>query len=156
MRVTDREARATRQISVHDAIYDRDSQEAGIVDAARQAFYVYRQLLFAEIQDEPEKWHLRRKDGETACTIASLADVEDPQLVSTVALVANRNTDLDVVSEENYKLREQLATMRANFETLEHVVGGPPPARPCTVENLRFARGLSTALQMRRPPSTLR
>ena len=56
--------------------------------------------------------------------------MEDPQLASIVALVANLNTDLDAVSEENYKLREQLATMRANFETLEHMVGGPPPRAP--------------------------
>lgn len=130
VRVTDSEARAARQISVHDAISDRDSQEAGITDAARQAYYYYRHAFFAEIQDDPERWHPRRRSGETACTIASLAGVEDPQLASTVALVATLNTELDAVSEENFKLRQQLGVREANLEAIEHAIGGPLPRAP--------------------------
>ena len=109
MRVADEYARAAREISVHDALSDRDSQEAGIADAARQALYVYCQKFFRDIQNKPERWYPRRRSGQTACTIASTTNVQDPQLVSTVALVAALNTDLDAVSEENYTLRGQLA-----------------------------------------------
>lgn len=127
VRVTDHDARAARRISVHDALSDRDSQEAGIADAARQAYYFYRHKYFHEIQDEPERWYPRRRSGETVCTIASLTGIRNPHLVATVALVATLNTELDAVSEENYKLREQLEEERARTAVLEYALGGPRP-----------------------------
>ena len=59
VRVADEYARAAREISVHDALSDRDSQEAGIADAARQAYYVYRQRYFSYVRNKPEKWYPR-------------------------------------------------------------------------------------------------
>ena len=130
VRVTDEVARAAREISVHYALSDRDTQEAGIADAARQAYYVYRHKFFAKIKDEPERYHPRRKSGATACTIASTADVQDPQLASTVALVATLNTELDAVTDENAMLRRKLTAMQEKNEELQHQLGGPAPRSP--------------------------
>lgn len=130
VRVADQYARAAREISVHYAISDRDTQEAGIADAARQALYVYRQRFLRDTQNGPERWYPRRISGQTACTIASTANVQDPQLVSTVALVAALNTDLDAALEENYMLREQLTATQDRVEALEHSLGAPAPRSP--------------------------
>ncbi|KAF8691995.1 hypothetical protein HU200_039940 [Digitaria exilis] len=120
VRVTDEVARAAREISVHYAMSDRDAQEAGITDAARQAYHVYRHKCFAKIKDEPERYHPRRKSGATACTIASTANVQDSQLASTVALVATLNTEFDAVSDENAMLRRKLTAMKEKNEELQH------------------------------------
>ncbi|CAN6234746.1 unnamed protein product [Urochloa humidicola] len=103
---------------------------AGIADAARQAYYYYRAKFWPELQNGPDRWHPRRKSGETACTIASTAGIVDPQLASTVALVGVLNTDLDAVSDENYMLRQQLTAAQKRIEQFERQQGVPAPRSP--------------------------
>ena len=130
LRVAHQYARADREILVHYAISDRDTQEAGIADAARRAYYVYRQKFFRDTQNGPERWYPRRISGQTACTITSTTDVQNPQLASTVEVVAALNTDLDAASEENFMLRTQLTTAQEWNETLESLMGAPTPRSP--------------------------
>ncbi|CAN6180348.1 unnamed protein product [Urochloa humidicola] len=106
-----------------------EQMEAGISDAARQAYYRYRQELWEEIRDRPERYHPRRESGATACTIASTAGIANRQFASTVALVAVLNTDLDAVSEENYLLRTRITALEDRVEELESLVPGTPAPR---------------------------
>ncbi|CAO2190326.1 unnamed protein product [Urochloa humidicola] len=129
VRVPDHEARAARRRTRHSALTDRETMEAGIGDATRQAYYRYRQELWAEIQDRPERYHPRRESGATACTIAPTAGIADRQFASTVSLVAVLNTDLDAVSEENYVLRTQITALEDRVEELESLVAGLPVPR---------------------------
>ncbi|CAN6195064.1 unnamed protein product [Urochloa humidicola] len=130
VRVRDHYARAARERTIHFAICDRDSQEAGIADAARQALYAYRQSFFPQIQHRTERYYPRRMSGTAACTIASTAGEEDPQLVSTVALAAALNTELDATLEENYRLREELDIAYFRIEAMEEHLGGPAYREP--------------------------
>ena len=115
---------------MHFALSDRDSQQAGMVDAARQAYFTYRERLWYQVQHGPDRYHPRRRSGETACTIASTADIADPQFVSTVGMVATLNTDLDAVSDENYRLRQQLSELQTRMLLLEERLGAPAPRSP--------------------------
>ncbi|CAN6163058.1 unnamed protein product [Urochloa humidicola] len=130
VRVPDQWARAARRMTEHSALSDRHTMEAGICDAARQAYYRYRQRLLGVIQNRPDRYNPRRERGETACTIASTAGVTDPQLVSTVSLVAVLNTDLDAVSEENHMLRNRITALEARIIELESQAGQPAPRSP--------------------------
>ena len=55
--------------------------------------------------------------------------VTNPQLVSTVALVAALNTDLDAVSDEIDRLRMRLAKTQDTVQELETQAGLPAPRR---------------------------
>ena len=128
VRVSSSSLRAAREQTRHYAITARDSQEAGIADAARQAYYVYRDMFFSRIRaDHKDKWYPRRRSGEAGCRIASTAGVTDPQLVSTVALVANLSTEMDAVSDENYKLRADNKALQDRIVELETSQGYPAP-----------------------------
>ncbi|CAN6342073.1 unnamed protein product [Urochloa humidicola] len=129
VRVPDQGARAARRRTRHSALSDRETMEAGISDAARQAYYRYRQELWAEIQNKLERYHPRRESGETACTIASIAGIADRQFASTVSLVAILNTDLDAVSEENHVLRTRITALEDRVLELESLVAGQPVPR---------------------------
>ncbi|CAO2141440.1 unnamed protein product [Urochloa humidicola] len=131
IRVSDSVVRAARERSIHFAIADRETQEAGIADAARQALYVYRDKLYPMIQHQAEKWYPRRKRGWAACTIASTAEVGNAQLVAQVVLTAVLNTELDAALEENSRLRERLNTAYSRIEVMEeHFMGAPAPRSP--------------------------
>ncbi|CAO2175745.1 unnamed protein product [Urochloa humidicola] len=122
-------ARAARRMTRHSALSDRETIEAGIGDAARQAYFRYRHELWPEIQERADRYHPRRVSGETACTIASTAEVTDRQLASTVSLVAVLNTDEDALSDENHLLRTRVT------ELLERIIeesqaGLPTPRSP--------------------------
>ena len=131
VRTTDSLARAAREESVHRAITARDSQAAGIADAARQAYSVYHSRHFNSRRFGFERYYPRRRSGETAYSIASTAHIEDPQFASTVALVGALNTELEAYGEENRLLRAQLAEMQTRVATLEHQAGlAPAPRSP--------------------------
>lgn len=127
IRTSNPRLRAAREESVHYALSDRETQEAGIADAARQALYVHRNQFYTEIQSDRDRWYPRRERGKAACRIASTADVTDPQMVSTVALVATLNTELDAALDESSRLRAELAETQARLAVLEHQLGGPEP-----------------------------
>jgi len=131
VRVRDLHARADRVKTVHHAITDRETQEAGIADAARQALYVYRHRHYPAIRHQAERWYPRRRSGEAACTIATLAGVADPQLASTVQLVGALSTELTAVLQENHRLRHHLETARFTIEAMEeHYMGRPRSHSP--------------------------
>ncbi|CAN6318715.1 unnamed protein product [Urochloa humidicola] len=104
--------------------------EAGICDAARQAYYRYWQGLWQEIQNRLERYHPRRASGETACTIVTTARVTDRQLASTVSLVAVLNTDVDALFEENHLLRTRNTALQDRVIELESEAGQQAPRSP--------------------------
>ncbi|CAN6195123.1 unnamed protein product [Urochloa humidicola] len=119
VRVPDTTARAARRMTRHSALSDRDTIEAGIGDAARQAYFRYRHELRPEIQERADRYHPRRASGETACTIAS-----------TVSLVAALNTDVDALSDENHLLRTRVTELQERIIEMESQAGLPTPRSP--------------------------
>ncbi|CAN6243935.1 unnamed protein product [Urochloa humidicola] len=130
VRVPDPMARAARRMTRHSALSDRETIKAGIGDAARQAYFRYRHELWPEIQERADRYHPRRVSGETACTIASIAEVTDRQLASTVSLVAVLNTDVDALSDENHLLRTRVTELQQRIIEMESQAGLPTPRSP--------------------------
>lgn len=130
VRVTNRTMRAAEQVTSHFALSDRTTQAAGIADAARQALYAYRDRLWGEIEFESDRYLPRRRSGEAACRIASVAEETDPQLVAAVAALATTNTELDAALDENQLLRNRLLAAYEKIENLETMMGAPPPRSP--------------------------
>ncbi|CAO2168525.1 unnamed protein product [Urochloa humidicola] len=130
VRVPDHWARAARRMTEHYAISARDTMEAVISDAARQAYYRYRQKLWGTIQNRPERYHPRRRRGATACTITSTAGIANCQFASIVALVSILNTELDAASDEIFMLRNLNAELQARNMELESLGGQPAPGSP--------------------------
>ncbi|CAO2163658.1 unnamed protein product [Urochloa humidicola] len=130
VRVPDPTARAARRMTRHSTLSDRETIEAGIGDAARQAYFRYRHELWPEIQERADRYHPRRASGETACTIASIAEVTDRQLASSVSLVAVLNTDVDVLSDENHLLRTRVTELQERIIEMESQAGLPTPRNP--------------------------
>ncbi|CAN6311667.1 unnamed protein product [Urochloa humidicola] len=104
--------------------------EAVINDAARQAYYCYREKLWVGIQNRPERYHPRRRHGAAACAIASTAGIASRQFASTVALVSVLNTELDAALDEVFMLRNQNAELQARNMELESPGGQPAPGSP--------------------------
>ncbi|CAN6218048.1 unnamed protein product [Urochloa humidicola] len=130
VRVPDPTARAARRMTWHSALSDRETIEAGIGDAARQAYFRYWHELWPEIQERADRYHPRRASGETACTIASTAEVIDRQLASTVSLVAILNTNVDALSDENHLLRTRVTELQERIIEMESQAGLPTPRSP--------------------------
>ncbi|CAN6244211.1 unnamed protein product [Urochloa humidicola] len=130
VRVPDPSARAARRMTRHSALSDRETIEAGIGDAARQAYFRYRHELWPEIQERADRYHPRRASGETACTIASLAEVTNRQLASTVSLVAVLNTNVDALSDENHLLRTRVTELQERIIEMQSQAGLPAPRSP--------------------------
>ncbi|CAN6299595.1 unnamed protein product [Urochloa humidicola] len=130
VRVPDPTARAARRMTRHSVLSDRETIEAGIGDAARQAYFRYRHELWPEIQERADRYHPRRASGETACTIASIAEVTDRQLASTVSLVAVLNTDVDALSDKNHLLRTRVTELQERIIEMESQEGLPTPRSP--------------------------
>ncbi|CAO2141457.1 unnamed protein product [Urochloa humidicola] len=118
-------ARAARTKTRHSALSDRETIEVGIGDTARQAYFRYRHELWPEIQERADMYHPRRASGETACTIATTAEVTDRQLASTVSLVAVLNTDVDALSDENHLLRTRVTELQERIIEMESQAGLP-------------------------------
>ncbi|CAN6244191.1 unnamed protein product [Urochloa humidicola] len=130
VRVPDTMTRAARRLTRHSALSDRETMEEGIGDAARQAYFRYRHELWPEIQERADRYHPRRASGETTCTIASIAEVTDRQLASTVSLVAALNTDVDALSDENHLLRTRVTELQERIIEMESQAGLPTPRSP--------------------------
>ncbi|CAN6347381.1 unnamed protein product [Urochloa humidicola] len=130
VRVPDPTARAARRMTRHSALSDRETIEAGIGDAPRQAYFHYRHELWPEIQEREDRYHPRSASGETACTIASTAEVTDRQLASTVSLVAVLNTDVNALSDENHLLRTRVTELQERIIEMESQAGLPTPRSP--------------------------
>ncbi|CAO2143987.1 unnamed protein product [Urochloa humidicola] len=130
VRVPDPSARAARRMTQHSALSDMETIEAGIGDAARQAYICYRHELWPEIQERADRYHPRRVSGETACTIATTAEVTDRQFASTVSLVAVLNTDVDALSNENHLLRTRVTELQVRIIEMERQAGLPAPPSP--------------------------
>ncbi|CAN6300503.1 unnamed protein product [Urochloa humidicola] len=130
VRVPDPSARAAKRMTQHSALSDRETIEAGIGDAAHQAYFRYRHELWLEIQERADRYHPRRASGETACTIATTVEVTDRQLASTVSLVAVLNMDVDALSDGNHLLRTWVTELQERIIEMESQAGLPAPRSP--------------------------
>jgi hypothetical protein len=122
--------RALRIMSIHEAVAERSTQMAGINDAARQAFYAYRDHFFEEISQDERRYYPRRRRGELAMTIASTTDEQDPRVHRTVKLVAVTNTELNSSLVELKQVRKELDDARKRIAQLEAQITGVPPPSP--------------------------
>jgi hypothetical protein len=74
---------------------ERSTQMAGINDAARQAFYTYRDHFFEDTSQDARRYYPHRRRGELAMTIASTTDEKNPRMHRIVKLMAVTHTDLN-------------------------------------------------------------
>ena len=111
-------------MSIHEAVAERSTQMAGINDAARQAFYAYRDHFFEDISQDT------RRHGELAMTIASTTDQQNPYMHRTVKLKAVTNTELNSSLMELKQVRKELDDARKRLAQLEAKITGVPPPSP--------------------------
>ena len=66
---------ALRVMSTHNALSPRSTQMAALTDAARQAFFAYRDYFWATISEDEDRHYPRRRRGEIAARIAPVMGV---------------------------------------------------------------------------------
>jgi hypothetical protein len=97
----------------HYSITERDTAEAAMQDAARQALSQYCSL-FSGVPDGLDlKYYPRRLTGSAAGVIVSPVGEGNPRLSNMVNLVVVLNTELDHALDELGKVRAEVVELRA-------------------------------------------
>ena len=122
--------RVLRIMSIHEAVAERSTQMAGIHDAARQAFYAYRDHFFEDINQDARRYYPRRLRGELAMTIVSTTDEQNPRMHRTVKLMAVTNTELNISLVELKQVRKELDDARKRIAQLKAQITGVPSPSP--------------------------
>jgi hypothetical protein len=91
--------------SEHYSIFERDSAEAAMQDAAWRALSHYY-LLFSGVTDDLNlRYYPNRPTGSTRGVIVSLVGEDNPRLSSTVNLAVVLNIELDHALDELSRAR---------------------------------------------------
>jgi hypothetical protein len=126
VRRPDDDLRCAEAFSEHYSITERDTSEAAMQDAARQALSQYC-LLFSGVADGLDlKYYPRRSTGSARGEIVSLVGEGNPRLSSMVNLVVVLNTELDHALDELGKVRAEVAELRAECAARHYLDGGAP------------------------------
>jgi hypothetical protein len=100
--------RGAEAFSEHYSITERDTAEAAMQNAARQALSQYC-LLFSGVADGLDKYYPRRLIDSAGGVIVSPVGEGNPRLNSMVNLAVVLNTELDHALDELGKVREEVA-----------------------------------------------
>jgi hypothetical protein len=131
VKVWDEDDGAWKVRTIHDALSPTFTLQFGVEDAARQACYYYRDLVFPAIEEDNRYFPRRRGEGP-GCKMAKLQDGEGGRLAETVALTVSLNSALDRSMIDQRELCE-VERLRAKVEEFERQrqEGGqlrdPPP-----------------------------
>jgi hypothetical protein len=126
VRRPDDDLRGAEAFSEHYSITERDTAEAAMQDAARQALSQYC-LLFSGVADGLDlKYYPRRSTGSAGGVIASPVGEGNPRLNSMVNLVAVLNTELDHTLDELGKVQAEVAELRPECAAHHYLDGGSP------------------------------
>jgi hypothetical protein len=126
VRRPDDDLRGAEAFSEHYSITERDTAEADMQDAARQALSQYCSL-FSGVDDGLDlKYYPRRSTGSAGGVIASPVGEGNPRLNNMVNLAAVLNTELDHALDELGKVRVKVAGLRDECAAHHYLDGGSP------------------------------
>jgi hypothetical protein len=126
VRRPDDDLRGAEAFSEHYSITERDTAEAAMQDAARQALSQYCSLFSGVADGLDLKYYPRRSTGSAGSVIASPVGEGNPRLNNMVNLVAVLNTELDHALDELGKVRAEVAELRAECAARHYLDGGSP------------------------------
>jgi hypothetical protein len=112
--------------SEHYSIFERDSAEAAMQDAARRALSHYCSVLGGVADGLNLKYYPHRPSGSIGGVIVSPVGEDNPRLSSTVNLAALLNTELDNALDELSRARAEIAQLRAKRAERRHLDDGSP------------------------------
>jgi hypothetical protein len=118
--------RGAEVYSEHYSIFERNSVEAAMQDAARCALSHYCSVLGGVADGLNLKYYPRRPSGSTGGVIVSPVGEENPRLSSTVNLAAVLNTELDHALDELSRARAEIALLWAERAERRHLDDGSP------------------------------
>lgn len=126
--------------TIHDAMSPTFTLQFGVEDAARQACYYYRDLVFPGIEEEEDRYFPHLRGEGPGCKMAKLQHGEGARLEEIVALVVSLNTALDRSMIDQRDLWCEVERLRAKVEEFERrsQEGGQlrdPPPPICTWDN---------------------
>jgi hypothetical protein len=126
VRRPDNDLQGAEAFSEQYSITERDTAEAAMQDAARQALSHYCSL-FSEVADGLDlKYYPHRSTGSAEGVIVSPVGEGNPRLNSMVNLVTMLNTELDHTLDELGKVRAEVAELRVECVARHYLDGGSP------------------------------
>jgi hypothetical protein len=126
VRRPDDDLRGAEAFSKHYSITERDTAEAAMQDAARQALSQYCSL-FSEVADGLDlKYYPRCSTCSVGGVIVSPIGEGNPRLSSMVNLVAVLNTELDHALDELGKVRAEVVELRDECAAHHYLADGSP------------------------------
>jgi hypothetical protein len=126
VRRPDDDLRGAEAFLKHYYITERDTAEAVMQDAARQALSQYC-LLFSGVVDGLDlKYYPRRSTDSAGGVIALPVGEGNPRLNIMVNLAAVLNTELDHALDELGKVQAEVAELRAECVARHYLDGGSP------------------------------
>jgi hypothetical protein len=112
--------------SEHYSIYEQDSVEAAMQDAAWRALSHYCSVLDGVADSLNLKYYLCRPSGSTGGVIVSPVGEDNPRLSSTVNLAVVLNMELHHTLDELSRARAEIAQLRAERVERRHLDDGSP------------------------------
>jgi hypothetical protein len=122
----DDDLRGAEAFSEQYSITERDTAEAAMQDAARQALSQYCSLFSGVADGLHLKYYPRCSTGSAGGLIASLVGEGNLRLHSMVNLAVVLNTELDHTLDELGKVRTEVAELRAECAARHYLDGGSP------------------------------
>jgi hypothetical protein len=122
----DNDLRGVEAFSEHYSITERDTAEATLQDAARQALSQYCSLFSGVADGLDLKYYPRHSTDSAGGVIVSPVGEGNPRLNSMVNLVAVLNIDLDHALDKLGKVRAEVAELRAECAARHYLDGGSP------------------------------
>lgn len=87
--------RALRVMSTHGALASHSTQLTAITDAARLAYFAYRDYFWATINEDEDRYYPRRRRGQIAVRMTPIMGVDNQMMAATNEVVANLHTELN-------------------------------------------------------------
>jgi hypothetical protein len=112
VRRPDDDLRGVEAFSEHYSITERETAEAAMQDAARQALSQYCSLFSGVADGLDLKYYPRRSTGNAGGVIVSPVGEGNPRLNNMVNLVTVLNTELDHALDELGEVRAEVAELR--------------------------------------------
>jgi hypothetical protein len=126
VRRPDDDLRGAEAFSEHYSITKRDTTEAAMQVASRQALSQYCSLFSGVADGLDLKYYPRRSIGSAGGVIVSPVGEGNPRLNSMVNLAIVLNTELDHALDELGKVRAEVAELRAECAARHYLDGGSP------------------------------
>jgi hypothetical protein len=126
VRHPDDDLQGAEAFSEHYSITERDTTEAAMQDAARQALSQYCSLFSGVADGIDLKYYPCHSTGSAGGVIVSPFGEGNPRLSSMVNLVDVLNTELDHALDELGKVRAEVAKLRAECAARHYLDGGAP------------------------------